>query len=153
MSVDFERYIDIPEYYKRFCDPDVDLNIERSIPCKFHNEQHGKSFSYSPEKHIFRCWGQCHCGGGVVQLHKLNFHLRTDEEAEESLCAILGIEPSKKEFGVLPEVHVNEENVKLRTLTARAIRKAKSVDQWLELDYIMSKVPVSVEDLEVFCNK
>lgn len=148
-----EDVISIPEYYKKFCDSNVDLNEVRSIPCKFHNEKHGKSFTFSPEKKLWRCWGSCHCGGGVVQLHRLNYGLRNDTEARESLADILGIKEDKKELHIPKEAVPDEFSAQLRVLQAKAIRMATTVDRWLELDYEMSQYPVTTEQLEMLITK
>lgn len=146
-----EDLIDIPTYYQRFCDKDVDLNVTRNIPCKFHGEVHGKSFTFSPEKGVFRCWGQCKCGGGVIQLHRLNYHLRDDEEARKSLENILGIVRTTDKQLIVPKVvEADEVKAELNALIAKCVRRAKTVEQWLELDYVMSQYPVEKEKLELF---
>ena len=148
---ELDEYIDIPTYYKRFVDDSVDLNITKNIPCKFHGEVNGKSFTYSPEKKVFRCWGACRCGGKGVQLHRLNFHLHSDKEAEESLCKILGLQVDKTVTLVRPKVHdPNMEAVELNSLIAKCERRAKTPEQWVELDYVMSQYPVDKEKLELF---
>ena len=50
------------------------------------------------------------------------------------------------------EVHVNEEDVHRRRVYAMSTRIAKTVDDYIELDYILSKVPYDVKELEVFCS-
>lgn len=146
-----EDYISIPEYYKRFCDENVDLNEVRNIPCKFHNEKHGKSFTYSAEKRMWRCWGSCHCGGGVVQLHRLNYRLHNDTEARESLLEILGIKTD--EFVIPEEAKPDESLAQLKVLQAKAIRLADTVERWLELDYEMSQYPITVDRLEMLIER
>ena len=136
----------IPEYYKQFVDSSVDLNVTTSIPCNFHNEQHGKSFTYSKEKLMWRCWGSCHCGGDVVDLHRLNFGFKTREDAEKDLRRITGDNTLGKKF--LREVDM--ENVTYRTAYNRAISICKTIDDYLALDYIMSQHPVSTQSLEEF---
>ena len=58
----------IPAYYQTYVDPKVNLENTPSIPCTFHNEVSGKSFSYSNTLNVWRCWGACHCGGDVIDL-------------------------------------------------------------------------------------
>ena len=155
MAYDLDDYISVPEYYKKMVDPNVDLNIEHSIPCKFHGETTGKSFSWSPDKKLWRCWGKCHCGGKVVELHQLNYHLKTKEEARKSLIAILGLpeENEVPEFGKHERPKVNEDFVNLKVLIAKAERLATKPDDWLELDYIMSQHPVDETQLQLFCEE
>lgn len=140
----------IPEYFKRYVNSNIDLNTETSIPCPFHHEEHGKSFTYSPTKKVFRCWGACHTGGDVIALHQLNHKYKTRDEAKRSLYAMFEID-NKPSFRK-KEVTVNEEEVKERVAYANALRVAKTVDDWIELDYIMSFYPIDVEKLEVFAN-
>lgn len=149
-----EDLIDIPSYYKRYVDDKVDLNQTKNIPCKFHGEVNGKSFTYSPEKHVWRCWGACHCGGGVVQLHRLNFHLRSDEEARTSLEKILGIKKDKAVTLIQPKVpEPDTKGATLQALIAKCERHAKTPEQWIELDYVMSQYPVDKDKLELFLER
>ena len=152
---DLDDIISVPEYYQKMVDPGVDLNVEHSIPCKFHGETTGKSFSYSPEKKVWRCWGKCHCGGKVVELHKLNYHLKTEEEARASLIKVLGLAPEDNTptFEKKAPPKVSEETVKKNVLIAKAERIAKTPDDWIELDYIMSQHPVDVTQLEIYCEE
>lgn len=140
----------IPEYFKRFVNADIDLDVENSVPCPFHKEEHGKSFTYSPDKKIFRCWGACHTGGNVIMLHKLNYKLATKEEAKKSLYNLYDIEDTPS--FVKEEVNVNPEEVARRATYANALRVATSCDDWIELDYIMSMHPVDTKKLEAFIN-
>ena len=71
MSSLLDKLPSIPQYYKEYVDPKVDLNINTSQPCPFHNEKTGKSFSYSKQLNKWRCFGACHCGGDVIDLHML----------------------------------------------------------------------------------
>lgn len=150
---DLKQLITIPQYYMKYCDSNVDLDKTSNIPCKFHGEQHGKSFTYSPSKKVWRCWGQCHCGGDVVELHKLNFRLRSRQEAEKSLAGLLGVKLDAPQFGIKPEVHIDDRVVEEKRLIQKAIRKAKTVEEWLELDYIMSQYPVDIGKVRIFCER
>ena len=82
--------LSIPEYYKRYINHNVDLSIETKQCCPFHHED-TPSFSYSPERGTWRCFGACHKGGDVIDLHQLNYKLSNREEAKRSLMDILGI--------------------------------------------------------------
>lgn len=141
----------IPQYYKQYVDPKVDLITAPTQPCPFHEEKVGKSFSYSAKLNIWRCFGQCHCGGDVIDLHKLNYHLKDRKEATESLYRLLGI---KNELDLSFEREIPEVDYKdiyRRSVYAKAVSLANGPDDWLQLDYILSKVPYDVTDLEVFC--
>lgn len=141
----------IPVYFNTYVDHKVDLNVTHSIACPFHNEQHGKSFSFSPMLGKWRCWGACHCGGDVIDLHRLNYHLRSREEARASLCSLLGIPdiPVLNFEQERPEIDLKD--VYRRRLYALAVSLANEPDAWIDLDYILSKTPFDTKELEVFC--
>lgn len=141
----------IPDYFKRYVDPKVDLNETPSIPCPFHNEVNGKSFSYSRQLNIWRCFGACHCGGDVVDLHRLNYRFRTRDEAKKSLYRDYNISLVDELTFKKEEVFVEPKVVEQRYVYGVAVNLAKTVDDWLELDYIVSKVPYDVGELKAFC--
>lgn len=139
--------ISIPEYFTRFINPSVDLNATPKVCCPFHQED-TPSFSYSPEKGIWRCFGACKFGGDVIAMHQKNYRLRNRREAEESLYKLLGythkptVEPGR----------ADEQAVAFKAAYAKASLVARTVEDWEELDYIMSQYPPSREMLEVFYN-
>ena len=141
----------IPDYYKKFVDPAVDLNLVKSLPCPFHREKTGKSFSYSKELGVWRCWGQCHCGGDVIDLHNLNYGFKSRDKAKESLFKLYDIKMEETLTFEQEEVEVNPKDVYRRRVYSLAVQLATEPDSWLELDYILSKVPYDVRELEVFC--
>ena len=151
MGKNKDKLPSIPQYYRDHVDPKVDLNVTPSQPCPFHNETEGKSFSYSRQLNMWRCFGKCHCGGGVIELHKLNYHLKTIQEAEKSLCSIYGIDFKEELSFEIEEIQVDEKDVYRRRAYALAVELAKEPSDWIELDYILSKVPYDVRELEVFC--
>ena len=144
------KLMSIPEYYKRFINSTVDLSIDTKQCCPFHKED-TPSFSYSPERGTWRCFGACHIGGDVIDLHKKNYGLPDRAAAKASLMAILGV---KDEVTFeRPKVEANEQEVENRLVYSKAIGLASTVDAWLELDYIMSFHPVDYDRLRLFCNK
>lgn len=145
----------IPEYFKAYVDKSVDLTVTKNIPCPFHNEKEGKSFTYSPEKQIWRCWGACHTGGDVIKLHQLNYHLKSYQDAKVSLYKLLGIQEELKPSFQKPKVRINPVDNERRVLYSMANRIASEGDYhtWLELDYIMSKVPYNTDELKTFIMK
>ena len=151
MSEINEQLPSIPTYYKMYVDPNVNLEITPSQPCPFHDEKTGKSFSYSKQLNIWRCFGQCHCGGDVIDLHKLNYRLKSREEAKKSLFQILGISYKPNLTFEKKEIKVDDKDVYRRRVYSLAVSLAKEPEAWLELDYILSKVPYDVKELEVFC--
>ena len=103
----------IPQYFKEHVDRDIDLATTPSIPCPFHNEVHGRSFSFSAQLGVWRCFGQCHCGGDVIDLHRLNHHLKSRREAEKSLCAMYGVTLSQIDFKKR-KLEIDEEDIHRR---------------------------------------
>lgn len=140
----------VPEYYKRFINRNVDLTLEPKQCCPFHKED-TPSFSYSPERGTWRCFGACHAGGDVFELHKLNYHLKSREEARLSLLSILGIKEEVTFEAKRPEPNENE--VRKRLLYHNALACATDVDSWLELDYIMSIYPLDLDKLDAFIKR
>jgi DNA primase len=142
----------MPDYFRTYIDPKVNLNETHKILCPFH-EDHTPSFTYSPEKGLARCWSGPHCGGGdVVWLHQRNYKIASREEAIESICKMLGLHDTEIELSN-PIVKIDMQKVRLETLLSRANRAAKDVDSWVELDQIMSVwKPINevIDDLEVF---
>ena len=151
MSNIIDKLPSVPDYFKVYVDRDIDLNTVKSIPCPFHGETHGKSFSYSPMLGKWRCWGACHAGGDVIDLHKLNYRLRSREDAKSSLCKMLGISLSEDLSFERTTPTVDAKEVYRNRLYSLAVSIAKEPDAWLELDYIVSKAPFETKELEVFC--
>ena len=140
--------ISIPEYYKKYINGQVDLSLEPKQCCPFHHED-TPSFSYSPERGTWRCFGACHKGGDVIDLHQMNFKLATRAEAKASLMSILGI---KEEITFTRErPKPNENDVHKRLLYRKALDCAKTVEDYVELDYIMSFYPLDLNKLETYC--
>lgn len=136
------RLPSIPEYYRDLIDRKVDLTTEPKQCCPFHSEN-TPSFSYSREHEKWRCFGACHCGGDVIDLHRKNYKLHTRKEAEESLCGIYHVD--KRDVILKKDSYldyVNEKRVSSTVLYNEAILKADRPDRWLQLDYVMSKYPV-----------
>lgn len=142
----------IPAYFKTYVDPNIDLEVTPQLPCPFHDEKSGKSFSYSRQLGIWRCFGACHCGGDVIDLHRLNYRMKTRDEALQALCKIYGVEMHKDLTFEKKEVNVDLREVHRKRVYAAAVSLAKTPDDYVELDYIMSKVPYDVTELEVFCS-
>lgn len=144
----YGRLPSIPEYYKDFIDANVDLLQYPKQCCPFHQED-TPSFSYSDEKGKWRCFGSCHCGGDVVDLHRKNYKFRTRKEAEDSLYELYEVEKTKVFSGHDDYLsYVNTERVDSKTLYNMCILKANTIERWLQLDYVMSKFPVSDFDLQ-----
>lgn len=147
-----DRLPSIPDYFKKYVDKSVDLNMTPHIPCPFHGETHGKSFSYKDG--IWSCFGACHVyGADVVELHRRNYKLGSRDEAEISLRRLYGLPLMRVPTFKKKEVTVSAERVNSLALYNRALKCATEPESWIELDYILSKVPYDVSELELFCNK
>lgn len=143
--------ITVVDYFKRFINPKVDLSDTPKICCPFHDED-TPSFSYKREADRWRCFGACKFGGDVIAMHQVNYKFKTREEAKASLYKILGIkeEPSfvKKESAA----STNDNEIRYKVAYANAIKIAKTIEDWLELDYIMGQYPPNVDTLIMFTN-
>lgn len=145
--------ITIPEYFTRFIDPKIDLNVTPKICCPFHQED-TPSFSYSAEKGVWRCFGACKFGGDVIAMHQKHYHLRNREEAEKSLYKLLGYTETVNPMEKLREPPVaNEREVVFKSAYAKALSVARTPDDWDALDYIMGQYPQDVHMLEAFYNE
>lgn len=142
----------IPKYYRDHVDPQVDLSVTPSIPCIFHNETHGRSFSYKAGSEIWRCFGACHCGGDVIDLHRHHYKLRSREEATKSLYRLYGLHYDPVRLSMPKAAEPDRTDAYRRRVYEAALRLAVTPDDWIQLDYIVSKVPYSVTELELFCN-
>jgi hypothetical protein len=140
----------IPEYYRRFVDSNADLRETPKLKCPFHKEENGQSFSYSAGRELWRCFGACKSGGDVIDLHKLNFHLPTRREAEQSLRSLLGLRAVPKSPLGFPKPAVNAERVSELSGYGRAVKAAKTPSDWAELDLIMSAYPPDSAAISMF---
>lgn len=142
------RLPSISSYMKDYVDSTKDWS-DGSYACPFHDEQNGKSFSI--KGNMWRCFGRCQCGGDVIDLHRFNNKMKSREEAEKSLFILYHLVGEKTISFERPEVKADEVVVQRKFWYNKALRCAKEPDQWIELDYILSKVPYDVKELEMFC--
>lgn len=147
----FDIRMTVPEYFKRFINKDIDLDETTKVCCPFHKED-TPSFSYNPSTGRCRCFGSCHDGGDVVDLHRMNFHLDRRDRlgAEESLRRVLGL-PSIKVRSLeqtMEPVIVNEEDVEMGRIYHLCLIHANCVSRWVDMDYVMSFYPPDVGRLK-----
>lgn len=147
-----KQVISIPAYYKKFVDQNAELKPKIPIPCKMHNEKHGKSLSWNPDADRLSCRGKCHFSGDVIDLHQRWTHLRDREEATLSLAIMFNIGKDKTEL-----VRRKENYSRLLIDKVGYLNKAesmlKTIDDYIELDYLMSKNKMTseiIEDLKDF---
>lgn len=142
MSIEsrIEELIDIPTYSKKYINPEWNLDEEPLQYCPWHEDGSKKSWSFSKERGVFRCFGQCKVGGNVIALHQKNFNLHSKDEAIESLRELLKIPKEEISFKIRKPEVVNNFKVDYDTAYLLALRKAeKSDDDFIELAYIMSQ--------------
>ena len=138
----------IPEYYKRFINKSKDLELEPKQCCPFHKED-TPSFSYSQSKGVWRCFGGCKIGGDVVDLHRYNFKIKDRESAKESLYKLYGIKYEKR-IQQTQQIIPNKERELENYYLGLSDSLCKTVADYLELDYIMSKYPIEQMELKDF---
>lgn len=141
--------LSIPQYYTMFINGNIDLASERKVCCPFHKED-TPSFVYSEERGTWRCYGKCKKGGDVVELHRVNYKLKSREEAEKSLLSILGKNTTTSNKTTLSDEFfaVNKDNLYLDTLYNLCLMHCDRLERWLEMDLVMSKYPVEYYYLE-----
>ena len=140
----------VPEYFMEYIRPGVDLTQFPKQCCPFHSEEK-PSFSYNIESGRWSCFGRCHAHGDVVEMHKRWFKFNTREDALSDLESRYEVPRENKLQKVLKEtklIYVNEENVHLNQIYAMACRLANTPERWIELDYVMSRYPIEVYELE-----
>jgi len=133
-----KKLLTIPEYFKHYIDEKVDLEETTKVLCPFHED--GKpSFTYSAEKGLWRCWSGPHCGGGdVIKMHQINYNISDRESAINSLVGLLGIVSNEIDFSK-QVIKLDVMKNKYFVLQARANKIAKTPEDWLQLDLIMSQ--------------
>ncbi len=139
----------VVEYYTEYINPSVNLAQFPKQCCPFHKED-TPSFSYDVRTGRWRCFGQCHTGGDVVDMHQRWFHFNSRQEADNDLRIKYGVARPNRVDALVNETYVSEESVEDNVAYARAVALANTPERWLELDYVMSKSPfdrVAVECL------
>ena len=142
----------VPQYYKDWINPKVDLAQEPKQCCPFHRED-TPSFSYDVRSGRWSCFGACHTHGDVIDMHRRKFHFNTREEAENDIYEKYHI-PKKSVEDKFKEVQRDIEpapnQVKAEVLFCKANILATCPDDWVRLDTIMAVTPVDVADLQQF---
>lgn len=142
----YGRLPTVPEYYKAFIDSHVDLTEEPKQCCPFHKED-TPSFSYDGRTGRWSCFGSCHAHGDVIEMHRRWCKLPTKEAAEDDLNRICKIQKPKVRIGEREITLINQEKVEEKATFIKAKRMATTPERWIELDEVMSKYPVSEDEL------
>ena len=137
----------VAEYYAAMINSSVDLVREPKQCCPFHEEK-TPSFSYDVRRERWRCFGKCHTGGDVYDMHRMHYHLNTREEAIRSLKSMCGVSNAPKLELAYDDYKVRDEQLYEEAIYQRCLLYANTVDRWLDLDYVMSKVPVESAELQ-----
>lgn len=140
----------VVEYYMERIDKGVDLTLTPKVCCPFHHETK-PSFSYSIETKTWRCFGACHTGGGVVELHYMKNRDRfgNKEEAKKHLEAMYDVRKPKILIKQNFESKVNKSKIEDEVVLQKAYMMANTVERWIELDYLMSIYPIPILDIEI----
>lgn len=128
------------EYYQEHIDKGVNLAQSPKQCCPFHKED-TPSFSYNVNTGRWFCFGRCHCGGDVIDMHQRWFHLESRVEAERDLRIKYNARKSVNLQSLNEERFIPEDNIQNNVVYARAVALANTPERWLELDYEMSKSP------------
>lgn len=144
------RFPDIPEYVMININASINLREQPKQLCFFHKDTNTPSFSYSTERECWSCFGACKkIGKDVIDMHQIWFKFNTRAEAEASLRYLCRCPKILPKSLVTPRIVINEEEVEQKQLIQEAIVLATTPERWLDLDYAMSKYPVSTNEL--FC--
>lgn len=146
--------LSIPMYMKTYIDHTIDLNSTPTICCPVHQED-TPSFSYKKERDTWRCFGACKDGGDVIKMHMWYNKIRSREEAVDQLVNLLKIERGGVDF-TPPEIVLDMNLIEYAPLMNKACKLAKTVEDYLDLDFIMSQhrpIRELKDDLEMFINR
>lgn len=143
------RFLNVPEYLKKYINKNIDLNETPKICCPFHKED-TPSFSYNPASGRWRCFGACHTGGDVIDMHRINYRIKSRLDAEKSLRSLEGmpaLDDKALDLSIEPVI-LNEDDLELDKIYNLCLLNANTVDRWISMDYVMSIYPVDVVRLK-----
>lgn len=140
------------EYYQEFINKDVNLAVSPKQCCPFHDEN-TPSFSYNIVTGRWMCFGRCHTGGDVIDMHQRWFHFDNRVEAEKDLrikCRAQ-VTQTLEQLAERTE-YISEDSIENEVTYAQAVAMANTPKRWLELDYEMSKSPYDrINLLDLIC--
>lgn len=136
----------VPEYYREFINPEVDLTERPKQCCPFHKED-TPSFSYDLRTGKWSCFGSCHAyGKDVIEMHMRWGRFNSRAEASQDLVRKYNI-PIDKTYTKKEDVLLNMHKIDGIVLQAQAKRLANNPYRWIELDEVMSEYPVDNDKL------
>lgn len=154
---EIKRRLNVFDYGKRYmAEKNMhELNLKRITFCPFHKNTETPSFSVTADGKTWRCFGSCKMGGDVIRLHQVNKGFSTRGDAIDSLARTLGIDTTRLDLS--PPLYPSDpEDNELRKYTNQALKLAKDVPSYLDLDYIMTKFQTkeeTINDLIDYINK
>lgn len=133
------KSITVPEYYRRYINPNVNLYSEPK-QCCFNHKEKTPSFSYLASADKWSCFGECHLyGKDVIDMHRLRMKLDTRDKAIKSLCDILGIDNSNISIDIHKDFSkYDKEKSEMNILKQKANICSKTIDDYVKLDTIMT---------------
>lgn len=142
----YGRLPTVPEYYRAFIDPKVDLTESPKQCCPFHRED-TPSFSYDVRTGRWSCFGACHAHGDAVDMHMRWFKFKSRDQAELDLNKRCGITIQETKIQKPEDIYLNTRKIDLKVAYMQASMMAKTPERWVELDEVMSKYPLSEDEL------
>lgn len=136
----------VPEYYRAYIDPNVDLTEVPKQCCPFHKED-TPSFSYDMRTGKWSCFGACHAyGKDVIDMHMRKFRMSSREQAERDLAIKCGVRAEtltlKQE-----DIFINPKVTDTKAMIAKLCLFANTPRRWVQLDKVMETIPVNPDDL------
>lgn len=152
--MDYGRIPTIPEYYKNHINSSIDL-LRSPWQCCFNHKENTPSFQYDVVKKKWSCFGRCHMHyKDVYDMHMLNYHLNSREEAKRSLHSLYKV-PMKIEAvtKIKTTVAINEDKVEFEQVYQTCLRMATTPEKWIDMDLVMSKSFPTMLDLQLLLKK
>lgn len=135
-----------------YIDRSIDLEETPKICCPFHKED-TPSFSYNPALGVWRCFGSCKFGGDVISMHQKLHKMNSRQDAVQSLALLFRLDSKEIDFTLYDNIEIDEMQVKYVVMVNKAEGLCKSIEDYIELDYLMSfnkpRYEI-VEDLDEF---
>ena len=142
-----KSYITIPEYFKKYIDSSVNLELTPKICSPFRQES-TPSFSYSREKNIWKDFGGNKEGGDVINLHKVYNKLPNYNTAVISLAKLLDIRI------IIDEYSFSDLKEKIANLGKENEEQNTYVDLEIKYRSLANKIEDRLQklnDIELYC--
>ena len=138
--------LDVATYYNKYIDKSIFL-LKEGTRCPFHRDSGENKLTLNRKTGKFRCW-VCGAAGDVIDLHGFVMNRQqghwmpesntvSRKKSIENLAKMLNLDVHKVSFAKRP-VLVDKQQVAYTCLLHQANALARTVSDWLKLDYIMS---------------